>query len=116
MADRALFLGWSRATVGREQQAMNLWGKTIEYYGQLQAEGKIESWEPVLLSAHGGDLNGFFLIKGDAEKLDKLQQEDTWVDFTIEAEYCLDGFGLIRGWVGEGISDVMTRWSKLISG
>jgi hypothetical protein len=116
MADRALFLGWSRATVGREQQAMNLWGKTIEYYGQLQAEGKIESWEPVLLSAHGGDLNGFFLIKGDAEKLDKLQQEDTWVDFTIEAEYWLDGFGLIRGWVGEGSSDVMTRWSKLISG
>ena len=116
MADRALFLGWTRATVSREQQAMNLWGKTIEYYGQLEAEGKIESWEPVLLSAHGGDLNGFFLIKGSAENLGKLQQEDTWIDLTIEAEYCLDGFGIIRCWIGEGITDVMTRWSKLISG
>ena len=115
MANQALFLGWSRATAGREQQAMNLWGKTKEYYGKLQAEGRIESWEPVLLGAHGGDMNGFFLIKGDAEKLDEVRRDDTFVDLTIEANYCLDGFGLIRGWVGEGITDVMTRWSKLIS-
>ena len=53
MANRAIFLGWSRAMPGREQQAMKLWDKTMEYYGQLQTEGKIESWEPVLLSAHG---------------------------------------------------------------
>ena len=82
MANQALFLGWSGATAGREQQAMKLWGKTMEYYGQLETDGKIESWEPVILSAHGGDLNGFFLIKGDAEKLDKLQREDTWLDLT----------------------------------
>ena len=30
MANQALFLGWSRATAGREQQAMGLWGKTME--------------------------------------------------------------------------------------
>jgi hypothetical protein len=116
MANQVLFLGWSRATVGREQQAMKLWGKTMEYYGKLETEGKVESWEPVLLSAHGGDMNGFFLIKGDAEKLDKIQREDAWIDLTIEANYCLDGFGLIRGWVGEGLTDVMTRWSNLITG
>ncbi len=115
MANRALFLGWSRAIPGREQQAMQLWGKTMEYYSQLQTEGKIESWEPVLLSAHGGDLNGFFLIKGDADKLGSLQREDTWIDLTIEAAHCLDGFGVIRAWVGEGITDIMTRWSNLIS-
>ena len=34
MANHALFLGWSRATAGREQQAMNLWGKSVEYYGK----------------------------------------------------------------------------------
>jgi hypothetical protein len=116
MANRAIFLGWNKATPGREQQAMKLWGKSMEYYGRLQTEGIIESWEPVLLSSHGGDLNGFFLIKGDAEKLDQLQYEDTWVDLTIEADYCLDGFGLIRAWTGEGITDIMTRWSNLISG
>ena len=116
MANHALFLGWNRATAGREQQAMTLWGKSVEYYGKLQAEGRIESWEPVLLSAHGGDLNGFFLIKGDADKLDEIRRGDTFVDLTVEANYCLDGFGLIRSWVGDGVTDVVTRWSKLISG
>lgn len=28
----------------------------------------------------------------------------------------LDGFGIVRAWVGEGITDIMTRWSNLISG
>ena len=47
------------------------------------------------------------------EEIDEATKK---VDFTIEANYCLYGFGLVRGWVGEGITDVMTRWSKLISG
>ena len=114
MARQALFLDWSRAIAGREQQSMKLWGKTMEYNGKLQAEGRIESWEPVLLAAHGGDMNGFFLIKGDAEKLDEIRRDDAFVDLTIEANCCLEDFGLIRGWVGEGITDGMTRWSNLI--
>ena len=116
MANQAIFLAWNRPIPGREQQAMKLWSKTMEYCGQLVADGKIESWEPVLLSAHGGDMNGFFLVKGDGENISSLQREDAWIDLTIEANHCLEGFGLIRAWIGEGISDIMTRWSNLISG
>ena len=38
---------------------MQLWQKSMEFYGGLQSNGRIESFEPVLLSAHGGDLNGY---------------------------------------------------------
>jgi hypothetical protein len=69
MADRVLFIGWNRPVVGREQQAMELWQKAMEYYGKLQADGRIESFEPVILTAHGGDLNGFVMLRGGAEKL-----------------------------------------------
>ena len=116
MADRALFLGWNRAVPGREEQAMKLWGKAMEYYGKLQAEGRIESFEPVLLTAHGGDLNGFFLIRGDAKKLSEIRREDEFVDFNIEAGYCLDGFGVVTGYIGEALDDIFTRWSKLVTG
>jgi hypothetical protein len=115
MANQALFLGWNRPARGREEQAMKLWGKTMEYYGKLQAEGRIESFEPVLLAAHGGDLNGFFLIRGDAEKLNEVRRDDTFLDFIIEAGHCLDGFGVVTAWIGEGLNDVFTRWSKLVS-
>jgi hypothetical protein len=116
MANQALFLGWNRPVRGREEQAMKLWGKTMEYYSKLQAGGRIESFEPVLLGAHGGDLNGFFLIRGVAEKLNEVRGEDAFLDFIIEAGHCLDGFGVVTAWIGEGLNDVFARWSKLVSG
>jgi hypothetical protein len=114
MANRVLFLGWNRPVVGREKHAMELWQKAMEYYGKLQADGRIESFEPVLLTAHGGDLNGFVMLRGDAEKLAEVRRDDTFIDFTIQAGYCLQGFGVVVGYVGEGLVDVFGRWSKLI--
>jgi hypothetical protein len=116
MANQALFIGWNRPARGREDQAMKLWGKTMEYYGKLQAEGLIESFEPVLLSAHGGDLNGFFLIRGDGQKLAEIRREDDFINFVIEAGYCLDGFGVVSAFIGEGLEAVFNRWSKLATG
>ena len=116
MADRVLFIGWNRAVVGRELQAMQLFQKTMEFYGKLQADGRIESFEPVLLSAHGGDLNGFFLLRGEAEKIGEVRRDETFLDLTIEAGYCLEGFGTVYGFIGEGLTDVFSRWSKLLGG
>ena len=116
MADRVLFLGWNRSVAGREQQAMELFQKCLEFYGGLQADGRIESFEPVILAAHGGDLNGFVLLKGEAEKLDEVRRDDTFTNLSIEANYCLDGFGIIPGYIGEGLTDAFSRWTKLISG
>ena len=115
MANRVLFIGWNRPVVGREKEAMQLWQKVMEYYKKLQEDGRIESFEPVLLTAHGGDLNGFVMLKGDAEKLGEIRREDTFIDLTIEGGYCLEGFGVIVGYVGEGLNDVFSRWSKIIS-
>ena len=115
MADRVLFLGWNRSVAGREQQAMQLFQKATEFYGGLQADGRIEGFEPVVLAAHGGDLNGFILLKGEAEKLDEVRRDDTFVDLSIEANYCLEGFGIVHGYIGEGITDAFSRWTKLFS-
>jgi hypothetical protein len=116
MADRVLFLGWNRSVMGREQQAMQLFQKAMEFYGKLQADGRIESFESVILAAHGGDLNGFILLRGDAEKLGEVQRDETFVNHSMEANYCLEGFGVVPGYIGEGLTDVFSRWSKLISG
>ena len=116
MADRVLFIGWNRPVVGREQQAMELFQKVVEFYGKLQADGRIESFEPVILAAHGGDLNGFFLLKGEAGKLAELREDDAFVQIVIEAGYCLDGFGVVPGYIGEGLTDVISRWSKVLGG
>ena len=115
MANAVIFLGWSRPSVGREQQAMQVFQKSLEFYAKLQNEGRIESFEPVILSAHGGDLNGFVLLRGDAEKLAAIKRDEMFLDIVIEAEYCVDGFGHVDGYIGEGLDNVITRWSKLFS-
>ena len=115
MAANAMFLGWNRSITGREQQALQLFQKSMEYYGQLQADGRIESFEPVVLGNHGGDLNGFVLLKGDPEKLDEIRREDAFIELSLEANFCLENFGVVPGYVGDGIVDVFSRWSKLFS-
>jgi hypothetical protein len=115
MANAAIFMGWNRPTVGREQQANKLFQKSLEYYGKLQAEGRIESFEPVLLSSHGGDLNGFILLRGEAEKLAEVKRDETYIDIVIEADYCVDGFGHVDGYIGDSLTDAISRWVKLFS-
>ena len=114
MADRVIFMGWNRPVVGREQQAMKLFQKSMEYWEKQKSEGQIEDHEPVFLTHHGGDLNGFVMVRGEAEKLSEVQKDDMFLDLSIEANYCLEGYGVIIGYVGEGVTDVFTRWAKLI--
>ena len=68
MADSGLFIGWGEIVRGRETEAVEHFNATIEYFSGLQADGTIESFEPVFLEPHGGDLGGFFFIRGDAEQ------------------------------------------------
>src|SRR5215211_2257779 len=59
VADAAIFVGWGQIVRGREMKALAVFNESIAYYTRLQQEATIESFEPVLLSAHGGDLAGF---------------------------------------------------------
>lgn len=116
MADNVLFGGWNRIVTGQDQKALALFGRAQEYYAKLQSEGKIESFESVILNAHGGDLNGFTLIRGDAQKLFEIQNEDEWLDLVIEAIICLEGFGVVPGYIGEGLQNIMARSARIRGG
>jgi hypothetical protein len=114
MADRVIFMGWDRPIVGREKQALQLFQKSMAYCSKLKAEGKIESFESVMLAPHGGDLNGFTLIRGDAKKLAEVNDDPAGVELRMEATYCLTGFGTVFGYAGEGLTKMFAQWTKLI--
>ena len=116
MADNVLFIGWNRSVAGQEQKALAIFGRTLEYYTRLQSEGKIESFETVILNVHGGDLNGFILIRGDAQKLFEVQNEDEWLDSVTELTICLEGFGVVPGYIGEGVQNLMARRARILGG
>ncbi len=113
MADAVLFMGWNRPVAGREAQANALFKESLGQLATWQKEGRIESFEPVVLSAHGGDLNGFVLVRGDARKLAELRLDERYIDMMIKGNMLLIGWGSIPGFVGQGLERMMARYEAL---
>jgi hypothetical protein len=113
-ADYVLFTGWNRAIPGREKAALELFRQALAYYGELKSSGQITSFEPVILGAHGGDLNGFILVKGEQAKLDAIQHSDKFQDLTTKVALNVHGVGVIRGWSGESLTSQMQRYANLV--
>jgi hypothetical protein len=105
MADAGLFIGWGEVVRGRESEAIELFNETLGYYGRLQEEGTIDSFEPVFLEPHGGDLNGFILIRGEAEKLASLRVSEEFTQLSLRVTLIVDGFGV----VGADLAERMQR-------
>jgi hypothetical protein len=114
MADAGLFIGFGNPVRGREGQAVELFNESIGWYTRLQEEGQIESFEPVLLEPHGGDLGGFILIRGDAEKLSKLRVSDEFNQLMIRAGLCVESIGVVAADMGERLQGLMTYYTEQI--
>jgi hypothetical protein len=115
MADAAIFVGWGQVVRARENKALMVFNETLAYYGRLQQEGTIESFEPVLLTAHGGDLAGFVLIRGDRAKLDALKTTDEFQRMTFRANLIVDNLGVVDAAIGAGIASGMTAYAAQIA-
>jgi len=72
-SDSALFVGWKLPVVGREADALELFGSFVGFLTKQETAGTIDSFEPCLLSPHGGDLDGFILGRGERSKLSALR-------------------------------------------
>jgi hypothetical protein len=110
MAGEALFLGWGAVVRGREQKALGVFQETIGYYGQLQQEGKIESFEPVLIAPHGGGLAGFVLLRGERSKLDEVRSSEEFERLVTRAASVVDEVGVINAYTGDALGQTMARF------
>ncbi len=110
MAGEALFLGWGPVVRGREQKALEVFQETMEYYGRLQQEGRIDGFEPVLIAPHGGDLAGFVLLRGERADLDQVRSSDEFEDAVVRAASVVENVGVINAFTGESLAQAMGRF------
>jgi hypothetical protein len=101
MADGELFIGWGQAVVGREQKALQVFNESIHYWTGLQQRGVIESFEPIILEPHGGDLGGFLLVHGEVAKLSQLRTNPEFIRLNGRAALVVTNFGAVMGFSGE---------------
>ena len=56
---------------------------------------------PVLLEAHGGELDGFFLLRGDQDKLARIRSSEEFERLTVRAQLIVENLGIVGAALGE---------------
>jgi hypothetical protein len=107
MAGEALFIGWGAVVRGREKQALQVFQESMEYYGRLQQDGLIESFDVFLLAPHGGDLNGFVILRGDRNALSDIMFGDEFERLIARASAIVDSPGVIPAYGGDALAQQM---------
>jgi hypothetical protein len=115
MSNHVVFFGWDRPIPGREAMAQELFSTFLNVLETARKNGQVDSYEPVLIDPHGGDLNGFFLIRGEQKGLDTFLHSEPFVDVRVRAHAYLMGTGTLRGVVGQELQSRMTRWHKIVN-
>jgi len=115
MADRMLFVGWGATIAGREERALEVFNESIAFYGRCQQEGRIESFDVILLEPHGGGLQGYVELHGSADRLSALRESEDFQRLLADASLIVDELGVVAGFANEGVARQVTIYRDAIA-
>jgi hypothetical protein len=115
VADAGLFIGWGEVVRGREDRALEVFNETLELYGQMQSEGRIEDFEVALLSPHGGELQGYVMLRGSEEQIDAVRRAEDFQRVMTKGSLVVEDLGVIDAWIGEGLGRAMAIFQEEIA-
>jgi hypothetical protein len=114
MADRCLLLTWGEVARGREERAVECFNETIGYYGRLQQEGKIESFDAVLCMP-GAPVDGYIRLDGTARQLLDVKEDREFIRLTNEATTCVERIAVNDGYCNNGVTEQMEIYAEAIA-
>jgi hypothetical protein len=114
MADAGLFIGWGQVVRGREKRAVDVFNESVQYWGGLQGDGKIEDFEVAFLSPHGGDLSGYAILRGSQEQMNSLRIDEEFEKLLTRVDLIVENLGIVDALLGEGIARAMGIYSSEI--
>jgi hypothetical protein len=114
MADRALFVGFGQPVRGREERAIEVFNEFVGMFGRMQSDGRIEGMEPTLLDPHGGDLGGFFMVRGDEQQCAALMTDEEFRRATVDATLIVENFGVVPAATGAGVEREMGMYVEAL--
>lgn len=85
----------TRVVPTREVAAARVFGEAVAYYDELKAVGEIETYTIGVLEPHGGELGGFILLRGEAEKLARVRGSEKFQRYTLRAGFAVQGIGIV---------------------
>ena len=114
MADRVLVISWGETVHGREERALEVFNESLGLCGRLQQDGKIESFDVVLLDP-AGDMTGYLEVHGSAEQINALDDNEEFLRNTIDASLIVKNLRHTRGYTSEGVARQMALYQEAIA-
>jgi hypothetical protein len=110
MADFGVFIGFGFPATGREEGAIKVFQELLSLLGSQQQQGKIENFEPVFLQPHGGELDGFVLVRGQRDKLDAMVASPDFQKNMIRAQAISGHVGVVNAVLGGELQNQMSSF------
>jgi hypothetical protein len=107
MADFGVFMGFGFPARGREEGAVKVFQELMQFLGGQVQQGNIESFEPVLLQPHGGDLGGYVLARGDRSKLGTMVASPEFQRLVTRGQAIVERFGVVNCIMGQELERQM---------
>lgn len=107
--DSAIVFTFTRAAPGREPQALEAFTESQAFFGTKAHEGKCG--EPINFVGPSG--TGYVIVPGEYDKLWQLVREDDFLELYTKTVFAVPDIGYEIGAFGEGVQDLMARWSKV---
>ena len=85
-----MFIGWGPPVRGRESKSLDVFSESVQFWGKLQQDGRIESFDVVLLNPNGGGITGYMEIHGSAAQIAGLDQDEEFVRNTVDASLIVE--------------------------
>ncbi|MEA2412057.1 MAG: hypothetical protein QOC77_2618 [Thermoleophilaceae bacterium] len=114
MADRVVFISWGMVVRGREERAIENFNETIGLYGQMQQDGRMESFDIVLLNPSTG-MDGYLALHGTAEQLEALKESEDFQRQLASAALIVDDLKMVDGYTGPAIAKQMEIYGEAVS-
>ena len=115
MADRLLFLSWDTPVRGLEERGLEVFNEALGLYGRMQQDGRIESFDVVLLAPSGG-LNGYMELRGSAAQMAAVREDADFRRVLVDASMVVDNLRLVDGYCNDGIAREMALYQAAIGG
>jgi hypothetical protein len=114
MADSVLMITWGAPVHGREERGLDVFNESMGLYGRYEQEGRIEGFDVALLQPNGL-LDGFIALRGSAEQLSAIRQDEEFRRTLVAANLIVQDLQLIDGSTGEGVARDVELYQEAVS-
>ena len=113
MADRLIYICWGDPVHGREERSLEVFNDAVGLYGRMQQDGRIESFD-VALMAPNATLDGFMCLRGSAEQMAAVHEDQEFQRVMVDASLIVDDLCMYDGYANEGVAQQMAMYQEAI--